>query len=320
MQQGNKILRDWDKVVRFPAGQVGADARYQAETEVRDYLARVPSLDSLARHKPHLLLPSLYRLSQSEEILKGVRDFLGTDAFFLWYSVLFVKQKQTEGYIPWHYDDYFWGLQAENGCTAWVALNDVTIENGAMEFANEEPDAASMFVQYQQQNMLVRGNNSTFEPAPDEEIKIIALKAGEYSVHSNKAWHRSGPNRSAQDRLAVAFRFVTADAQPETFRWIKRGGVPRAGRALPPAFYAEQCPPRALLPGQSWQQKKSMLIAAFLTCFGDTHRTFWQKLGDFLAMSKATRSYKLLGRLVEIMGGRGVASGANRPVKDVNSG
>lgn len=319
MQARQKAFVSWDRVVHFPAGHIAPEDQRIAAKEVCDYVARVPVLDSLARHKPHLLLPSIFKIAQSEEVLKGVRDFLGTDDFFLWYSVLFVKEKHTEGYIPWHYDDYFWGLNAKDGCTAWVALGDVTQENGAMEFTNDETDAAAMVVQYQENNMLVRGNNSSYVPAPENEVRVIALKAGEFSVHSHKAWHRSGPNRSDYDRLAVAFRFVTADAVPETYRWIRRGAVPRAGRALPSSFYAEHAPVQPLVPGQSWQQRKSMMIAAFLTCFGDTHRTFWQKLGDFFAMFKASRSYKLFAHLLQIIFGKQTSTDAALN-KDINRG
>ena len=295
---------DWNAIVQFPAGKVDGNVLKSARDEVAQFVEKNSPLGSLERHKPHLLLPAVYDLGHSPAILDAVRAFLGTDDFFQWYSVLFVKEKNTAGYIPWHYDDYFWGFDATDGCTAWVALEDVTVENGAMEFAPGTPDAARLYVQFEGNNLLVRGNNSTFEPKPNDEIKHIILKGGEFSIHSNKAWHRSGPNNSPKHRLAVAFRFITTDAVPKNFKMLKRGGVPREGRVIPNAFYVELRPARECPVGQSWQHKKSILISTFLTSFGDANRSLFQQVKDFFAMMMTARFFILFGSIASAIFGK----------------
>ena len=266
-----------------------------------NYLLKQQKLSAVTRHKPHLLLPAAYKLGNSYTILKGVEKFLGTDHFVGWYSVLFIKKANTPGYIPWHYDDFFWGYEGNPiGCTAWVALGDVNIDNGAMEFVtNREASYQKHFVSRDSNNLLVRGNNSNFEPAIDDKTCYVELPKGGFSIHSNKAWHRSGPNQKSQDRLAIAFRYIDEKALPAKFKFLKRGIFYARPDINLIQFKKEIAPSKVLLPKNSKQHIYSVRLAALNTFFGDSHRSLGKQILDLIF---SIRNKYLLATAKEVLG------------------
>ena len=93
---------------------------------------------------------------------------------------MFVKEPEQRGFISWHQDARYIGLEPENWVTAWLALSDVTTENGCMymwpgshlECAREHLDT------YDEENLLTRGQ--TVQNVPEAETTRLCLKRANY--------------------------------------------------------------------------------------------------------------------------------------------
>ncbi len=263
----------------FPAGKIQNSLLSIVNEELQEYLKLCKNLGAIERHKPHLLIPSVYELSESKDILSSVEKFLD-DNVLLWYSVLFVKPKTSEGYIPWHYDDYFWSINGTNGCTVWIALNDIDKSMGPMEFTLDDTKNSKHFVENNPNNILSRGNASNYSPSLSTKKYIATLNKGEFSIHSNDIWHRSGPNLSSKDRLAIALRYITRDAKPNSFKLLKRGVVSKELNTK--YFFTEQKPKRVLSPLKCNQHIYSVLFSVLISLFGDDKRKLRTQIYDCL--------------------------------------
>lgn len=249
-------------------------------------------LDALNRHKPHLYMKWANDLGRHPKIIEQVSKVLGPDVL-LWYSVIFVKQKGTTGYVPWHQDSTYWAMSEQVGLTAWLALSDVNEENGCVNYIPEshKSDFLSHEIDNRADNMLHRGQ--TIKGFDGSSAKPIILKAGEMSLHDLKLLHSSGPNLSENHRLGIAFRYIPTRNYPRTLKWLKRSatlvnGVDKfkhfATDPVPSSNHDESCIPAL---------KKSMRVAAIHTLFGDDSRSHLRKVLDTIPIliSRKTAGY-----------------------------
>src|ERR1700709_909165 len=83
------------------------------------------------RHKSHLLFTWLNDLVRHPRILDAVEDVIGPN-ILCWGSTFFIKEPRNPGYVSWHQDSTYLGLNPADVITAWIAFSDSTAENGAM--------------------------------------------------------------------------------------------------------------------------------------------------------------------------------------------
>ncbi|MGH8224134.1 MAG: phytanoyl-CoA dioxygenase family protein, partial [Woeseiaceae bacterium] len=85
------------------------------------------------RHKMHLLFTWADELVHHPRILDAVEDVIGPD-ILCWTTNFFIKEARDPGFVSWHQDSTYWGLEPPEVITAWLALTDAPIESGAMKF------------------------------------------------------------------------------------------------------------------------------------------------------------------------------------------
>ena len=141
--------------------------------------------------------------------LIGSRDVRLLEDNALW------KEPFSGGELKWHQDFPYWPLAQPNAATAWIALDDVDAENGAMAVAvashltgERLPAAFGTGRPY-----LHDRRPSSVRPIEDPasmgfDIETVSLRAGEVSFHSSLLWHTSGPNDSNRQRRALVIRYV----------------------------------------------------------------------------------------------------------------
>ena len=117
--------------------------------------------------------------------------------------------------VRWHQDYSYWPLAQPNAVTAWVALDDTSQHNGAMLMACGSQHLGERLP-------VVFGTGTPYlresRPASVTEVgdpaelglpvEVVALAAGEVSMHSALTWHASGPNLSERGRRAMVMRYV----------------------------------------------------------------------------------------------------------------
>lgn len=157
-----------------------------------------------------------------DRLVSLVESVLGPD-IILWGSQLFCKPAGTGLAVPWHQDGHFWPIRPLATCSVWVAIDDVDLENGAMQYIPGSHRERRLF---------------EHEPATGEELALNAqlaprhldlsqaavdtLGAGELSLHDVYLVHGSEPNRSARRRAAYVIRYMPASSHYE--RGLARSG------------------------------------------------------------------------------------------------
>ena len=100
---------------------------------LEDYERRSGQKPTLAiRGKGHLKMQVLYDLVHDARVLDAVESVLGPN-ILCWGSSLFVKEPNDPAFVAWHQDSYYWGLEPDDVCSAWIAFAPSTIANGAMQ-------------------------------------------------------------------------------------------------------------------------------------------------------------------------------------------
>jgi hypothetical protein len=192
----------------IPALFPGEVARFRAAFE--DLAARLggrPLAQQLSQ--THLYLPWAYELATRPAVLDAVEDVLGPD-ILVWTVSIFAKYPRDPGYISWHQDGTYWGLDSPQVTTAWVALTDSTVENGCMRVvpgSHRNPILPHRDT-YAADNRLSRGQEVQVE-VDEKDAVDVTLQAGQMSLHHVNIIHGSNPNPSDRSRIGFAIRFTT---------------------------------------------------------------------------------------------------------------
>ena len=127
----------------------------------------------------------------------------------VWGSSFFNKEPRDPGYVSWHQDSTYWGLDPADIVTAWVAISESTAENGAMRVM---PDTHLMEQvphrdTFAAGNLLSRGQEIAVE-VDDSKAVMLTLQPGEMSLHHVRIIHGSDPNPSGKRRIGFAIRYL----------------------------------------------------------------------------------------------------------------
>jgi len=160
------------------------------------------------RHKSHLLFTWLDGLIRQPAILDAVESVIGPD-ILCWSSSFFIKEAHDPGFVSWHQDSTYWGLDPADIVTAWVALSESTAENGAMRVIPDTQKLEQIAHRdtFAADNLLTRGQEIAVE-VDDGKAVMLSLQPGEMSLHHVRLIHGSDPNPSARRRIGFAIRYL----------------------------------------------------------------------------------------------------------------
>jgi non-haem Fe2+, alpha-ketoglutarate-dependent halogenase len=160
------------------------------------------------RHKSHLLFTWLNDLIRHPRILDAVEDVIGPD-ILCWGSSFFIKEPHNPGFVSWHQDSTYWGLDPADVVTAWVAFSDSNAANGAMRVipGSHLMDQVPHRDTFRPENLLSRGQEVTVD-VDERQAVMLELAAGEMSLHHVRLIHGSDPNPSGMRRIGFAIRYI----------------------------------------------------------------------------------------------------------------
>ncbi|QYM78431.1 phytanoyl-CoA dioxygenase family protein [Horticoccus luteus] len=170
----------------------------------------------------------LYEIVMNPRILDLVEGILGPN-FYVWGSHFFIKPAHSAGTVPWHQDAYYWPLSPCNTVTAWLAFDDVDEVNGGMKLIPGSHRGG--IIKHRQRDddkavIKLELEEGTFNV--DDAVQF-RLKAGEISLHDDRAIHGSQANPSDRRRAGLTIRYsgtnVKADVgkSPEFTAHLCRG-------------------------------------------------------------------------------------------------
>jgi phytanoyl-CoA dioxygenase PhyH len=202
------VRRYRDLGYHAPVPALTAREAHELRHKLETYEAGAGVLSGSLRHKPHLLFTWLNDLVHHPCILDAVEDIIGPD-ILCWGTSFFIKEKRNPGYVSWHQDSTYWGLEPPDIITAWVAFTDSTAANGAMRVipASHKLDQVPHRDTFAAENLLSRGQEIMVE-VDERQAVILELAAGEMSLHHVRLIHGSDPNPSDDRRVGFAIRYI----------------------------------------------------------------------------------------------------------------
>jgi hypothetical protein len=204
----------------FSAEEIGEIRRY-----FDDLLARTLAAggDSYSISTAHLRYGRVYDILTDRRIVDRVKDLLGEDVI-AWGSHFFCKMPGDGKRVSWHQDSSYWPLTPSKAVTAWLAIDDASVENACMRFIPgshhlghltytlSENDEANVL------NQTVVGAETLGQPVD------VELKSGEISIHSDLLLHGSEANQSSKRRCGLTLRYCPADVRAE-LGWNAKGVI-----------------------------------------------------------------------------------------------
>lgn len=148
------------------------------------------------------------RLASHPRLTKCVEQLIGP-GLRVWFSQVFMKPPGGGGPKPVHQDNFYFGPSDLDGVvTVWLALDDATVENGCLFYAdgsNKGPVLPHVAPEGEPFNLLIPP-----DVASEYEMTPAPVPSGGVSFHHGNTLHQSSDNRSERPRRAAAFHFVNA--------------------------------------------------------------------------------------------------------------
>ena len=193
----------------FPVRVMSEEAAAECRRKLEDFERGTGApLKGELRHKSHLLFTWIAELVRHERILDAVEDLYGPN-LFCWTTNFFIKEAASPGFISWHQDSTYWGLEPHDVITAWVAFTKSDLVAGCMKVipGTHLEDQLPHLDTFHKDNLLSRGQEIAVEVDQRRAMPCL-LEPGEMSLHHIKLVHGSEPNRSHDRRIGFAIRYI----------------------------------------------------------------------------------------------------------------
>lgn len=163
-------------------------------------------------HKAFLQIVNLWRKSKVvKEFVMGKRlaqiatDLMGNNGVRLYHDQALYKE-QGGGLTPWHADQYYWPINSEKCCTAWVPLQETPMEMGPLSFSVKS-------------HQFTFGRNLAISDESEMQIEDALKNAqlgysaepfdlGEVSFHYGWTFHNAGPNTTDKPRKVMTIIYM----------------------------------------------------------------------------------------------------------------
>ena len=186
---------------------------------------------------------AFFQHAANPAICEEIAQLCRTDELRIWHDQIQYKPPVTGGPTGWHQDHPAWPIiQPPDLVSAWVALDDATVENGCMwmvpgshrwgdhgRYLASTPDFKPF---HKEPERLPEG--AVVEAVPFE------IRKGQVGYHHCLTWHGSPHNRSEKKRRAIAVHYMpghvrfepTGHHPMEPYVQVKAGEV-LAGDSFP---------------------------------------------------------------------------------------
>lgn len=152
--------------------------------------------------------PAFLAYCDNAAILDRVAQLIGPD-IALWNTSFFAKPAGNGKRTPWHQDGEYWPVNPLATCTAWLALDDSTPENGCLRVIKGSHKARALKAHNTVMSDEVTLNQELDPSEYDERDAVdLVLKAGQISLHDVYLLHGSEPNTSSRPRRGMTMRFM----------------------------------------------------------------------------------------------------------------
>ena len=170
-------------------------------------------LEKSGRYNAHLISPLLDEVTHNSKVLDAVESIIGENILVCG-TTLFIKNPNEKGFVSYHQDAKYIGLEPHNWVTAWVAITDSNEENGCMRMwsGSHKDNLKDHDQKFNEGNLLTRGQ--TVNNVPKKETTPLILEAGQMSLHHPTIVHGSDLNKSSDRRIGFVIQsYIATDVK-----------------------------------------------------------------------------------------------------------
>ena len=178
--------------------------------EIRDEIEKIEknwpkALEGINRNYVHLISPVFNKVCLNKNILDAVESIIGKNILICG-TTLFIKNPKEKGFVSFHQDAKYIGLEPHNWVTVWVAITDANEKNGCMRMlsGSHKENLRHHEEKFDENNLLTRGQ--TIKDVPLDKTDAVILEAGQISLHHPKIVHGSGLNYSNDRRIGFVIQ------------------------------------------------------------------------------------------------------------------
>ncbi|MFT5110809.1 MAG: hypothetical protein ACI8P9_000118 [Parasphingorhabdus sp.] len=182
-------------------------------------LLRNPEIRSDIMLGPHLEKPGaqgvkgsrgFLEIASHPDLLDMAAQLIGDD-IILWGTTIFGKPAKDGKQTPWHQDGDYYPIEPLETLSIWIALDDVTLDNGPMTMIPGSHKSRQIFSHHwEEDSQLVINQVCDSEHFNAQTAEPLILKAGQISLHDVYMIHGSMANTTPHRRAAFIVRLMPA--------------------------------------------------------------------------------------------------------------
>ena len=202
----NQLKQYKDEGFVSPINIFSKDKAKEIRNEIELIENKMPGeLEKSGRYNAHLISPLLDEITHNSKILDAVQSLIGENILVCG-TTLFIKNPNEKGFVSYHQDAKYIGLEPHNWVTAWVAITDSNEKNGCMRMwpGSHKDDLKDHDQKFNEGNLLTRGQ--TVKNVPENETIPLVLEAGQISLHHPTVVHGSELNKSNDRRIGFVIQ------------------------------------------------------------------------------------------------------------------
>ena len=202
----NQLKQYKDEGFVSPINIFSKEKAKEIRNEIEFIEKKIPGeLDGSGRYNAHLISPLLDEVTHNSKILDAVQSLIGENILVCG-TTLFIKNPKEKGFVSYHQDAKYIGLEPYNWVTAWVAITDSNEQNGCMRmwWGSHKDNLKKHDQKFNEGNLLTRGQ--TVNNVPNQETTPLILEAGQMSLHHPTVVHGSDLNKSNDRRIGFVIQ------------------------------------------------------------------------------------------------------------------
>ena len=202
----NQLKQYEDEGFVSPINIFSKDEAKKIRNEIEMIEKEIPGeLEKSGRYNAHLISPLLDEVTHNPKILDAVQSLIGENILVCG-TTLFIKNPNEKGFVSYHQDAKYIGLEPHNWVTAWVAITDSNEHNGCMRMwaGSHKENLKQHDQKFNEKNLLTRGQ--IINDVPVDELTALVLTAGQMSLHHPTVVHGSELNNSDDRRIGFVIQ------------------------------------------------------------------------------------------------------------------
>lgn len=144
-------------------------------------------------------------------VAQMAKQLTGSESIHLYHDQALIKEPGPSAPSPWHQDQPYWPSKEPGMLSCWMALDDVTVERGCMQFIpgshqwGEFPPISFEGEGPELKDYVSDDQAAQWEPVP------VELSAGSCTFHHGLTFHYTNANTTDHIRRALVAIFIPDD-------------------------------------------------------------------------------------------------------------